>query len=234
MQSTKILVVDDEPDILKILTHRLGKEGFEVITASDGEEALDKFDQEAPQLIVLDLMLPKLDGFEVCRLIRQKSNVPIIILSARGDELDKLIGFRMGVDDYQTKPFSPAELALRIKAVLRRLEENQQFSFPRNKEQLQYNDLHIDRGKRTVRIGDRYVHLTAKEFDCLWVLASHPNHVFSREQLVEQVWESNYPGDVNNVTSLISRLRDKIEPNPNNPEYIKTVWGVGYKFGKEA
>lgn len=234
MEGAKILVVDDEPDILKILTHRLEKEGFVVITASDGEEALEKFEKETPHLVVLDLMLPKLDGFEVCRLMRQRSNVPIIILSARGDELDKLIGFRMGVDDYQTKPFSPAELALRIKAVLRRLEEHQQFQYPGQREQLRFGDLQIDRGRRTVKIGDRYVHLTAKEFDCLWVLASNPNHVFSREQLVEQVWESDYPGDVNNVTSLISRLREKIEADPNKPEYIKTVWGVGYKFGKDA
>ncbi|WP_227766851.1 response regulator transcription factor [Zhaonella formicivorans] len=234
MDGAKILIVDDEPDILKILSHRLCKEGYKIVTATDGEEALLKFDEEAPDLIVLDLMLPKLDGFEVCRIIRQRSNVPIIILSARGDELDKLIGFRMGVDDYQTKPFSPAELALRIQAVLRRLNEHKQLQRPGTREELVAGNLYIDRGRRIVKIGDRPINLTAKEFECLWVMASHPNHVFSREQLVEQVWESDYPGDANNVTSLISRLREKIESDPNNPEYIKTVWGVGYKFGKEA
>lgn len=230
MGGTKILVVDDEPDILKILTHRLEKESYKIITAADGEDAISKFEHERPTLIVLDLMLPKLDGFEVCRLIRQQSSVPIIILSARGDELDKLMGFRMGVDDYLTKPFNPAELALRIKAVLRRINERQREELGKS-EQIIVGEILIDKGERAVFLGENYINLTAKEFDCLWVLASHPNHVFSREQLVDQVWESDYPGDANNVTALISRLREKIERDPAKPQYIKTVWGVGYKFG---
>lgn len=232
MGGSKILVVDDEPDILKILSHRLAKEGYNTVCAVDGEEALNKFEQEEPDLVVLDLMLPKVDGFEVLRLMRERSAIPIIILSAKGDELDKLMGFRMGVDDYMTKPFSPAELVMRIKAVLRRI--NEQVEKVSYRERLEIDTMVIDRGKRSVRIGEKVIKLTAKEFDCLWVLASHPNYVFTREQLIEQVWNSDFPRDGNNVTALISRLRDKIEVDPSNPRYIKTVWGVGYKFGKET
>ncbi|MBS4025709.1 MAG: response regulator transcription factor [Clostridia bacterium] len=230
MKEVRILVVDDEPDILKILKYRLAKEGYEIITAMDGEEALAKFENERPVLIVLDLMLPKLDGFEVCRIIRERSSVPIIILSAKGDELDKLLGFRMGVDDYLTKPFNPTELVLRIQAVLRRINERRQEIWSK-RDQIAVGDIVINKGERTVHVKESYIDLTAKEFECLWVLASHPNHVFSREQLAEQVWESDYPGDINNVTALISRLREKIEDDLGKPKYIKTVWGVGYKFG---
>ncbi|HHX51809.1 MAG TPA: response regulator transcription factor [Clostridia bacterium] len=230
MASRKILAVDDEPDIIKIVDHRLSREGYEVISACDGEEAIDKFRREKPDLVILDLMLPKVDGFEVCRMMREESDVPIIILSARGDELDRLLGFRMGGDDYLTKPFSPSELALRVQAMLRRsggrkTEEEE----PPNT--IRANGLYIDLRGHLVMLNDEEVQLTPKEFKLLWLLASHPDYVFTREHLLDQIWDSDYMGDADNVTVMVSRLREKIEKDASNPKYIKTVWGVGYKFG---
>ncbi len=227
MSGSKVLVVDDEPEILTIVEHRLVKEGYTVATAADGEEALETFDSFKPDIVILDLMLPKLDGFEVCRRLRARSSVPILILSARNDEIDKVVGFRMGVDDYVTKPFSPSELALRVGAVLRRTnrpDRNEQ------EEVVEVGGLRIDRRRRKVTVNGESVDLTVKEFELLWFLASNPELVFTREQLLSQVWQSNYPEDRNNVTVLVSRLREKIEDDPSNPRYIKTVWGVGYKF----
>lgn len=225
----KILVVDDEKQIRTIVKDRLEKEGYEVILAADGEEALSLFQAHDPDLIILDLMLPKFDGYAVCERIRQRSTVPIIILSAKGDEIDKMVGFRMGVDDYVTKPFSPSELALRASAVLRR-SGLQNGGFNLKDSAIEVGELHLDKNTRVVRLRGQPVDLTAKEFDLLWFLASHPKLVFTREQLLAQIWNSDYPGDADNVTVLISRLRGKIEPNPSKPTYIRTVWGVGYKF----
>lgn len=225
----KILVVDDEKQIRTIVKDRLEKEGYEVILAADGEEALSLFQAHDPDLIILDLMLPKFDGYAVCERIRQRSTVPIIILSAKGDEIDKMVGFRMGVDDYVTKPFSPSELALRASAVLRR-SGPQNGGFNLKDSAIEVGELHLDKNTRVVRLRGQPVDLTAKEFDLLWFLASHPKLVFTREQLLAQIWNSDYPGDADNVTVLISRLRGKIEPNPSKPTYIRTVWGVGYKF----
>lgn len=233
MDQKKILVVDDEPQILKVVDARLHKEGYTVVTAADGEQALKKFSEHVPDLVVLDLMLPKLDGFEVCREIRKTSTVPIIILSAKGDEVDKIVGFQMGVDDYLTKPFSPSELALRIKAVLRRT-NGREAQHNQETTAVTCGELYIDRQKRVVKVGGAPVDLTAKEFEFLWLLATHPEYVFTREQLLYQIWESDYSGDLNNVTVLVSRLREKIEKDPANPVYIKTVWGVGYKLGGMA
>ncbi|MFA5535656.1 MAG: response regulator transcription factor [Bacillota bacterium] len=229
MEQKKILVVDDEEDIVKVIEHRLSKEGYRIITAGDGEEALWLFQRERPDLMILDLMLPKIDGFEVCRLIREKSDVPIIILSARTDELDRLLGFRMGGDDYMTKPFSPSELALRVKAIFRRMsgvESANKTAFDLVKQK----GLEINPNNYTVTLADKEVQLTPKEFKLLWLMASQPEYVFSREQLLEQIWDSDSVKDADNVTVMISRLRDKIEENPGNPSYIKTVWGAGYKF----
>ncbi len=229
MEQRKILVVDDEEDITKVIEHRLSKEGYRIITASDGEEAMWLFQREQPELMILDLMLPKIDGFEVCRLIREKSDVPIIILSARTDELDRLLGFRMGGDDYMTKPFSPSELALRVKAIFRRIsgvESGGKTSF----DTLKQKGLEINPSNYTVTLADKEVQLTPREFKLLWLMASQPEYVFSREQLLEQIWDSESAKDADNVTVMISRLRDKIEENPGNPSYIKTVWGAGYKF----
>jgi len=227
MSGSKVLVVDDEPEILTIVEHRLVKEGYTVVTAADGEEALEVFDSFNPDIVILDLMLPKLDGFEVCRRLRARSSVPILILSARSDEIDKVVGFRMGVDDYVTKPFSPSELALRVGAVLRR---TRAAGRGEAEEVVEVGGLRIDRRRRKVTVNGESVDLTVKEFDLLWFLASNPELVFTREQLLSQVWQSDYPEDRNNVTVLVSRLREKIEDDPSNPRYIKTVWGVGYKF----
>jgi len=214
-----VLVVDDEPSILRIVEDR---------KAEDGEQALELFERVQPSIVVLDLMLPKIDGFRVCQLIKEQSDVPIIILSVRGDEYDKIVGFRMGVDDYLTKPFSPRELALRVQAILRRTSPQKQAE--KAHDVLQYGELQIDYRRRSVHIADKRIELTAKEFDLLWVLAANPDFVFTREQLLYQVWNSDYEGDVNNVTVLVSRLREKLEPDPSNPRYIETVWGVGYRF----
>lgn len=225
---SKILVVDDEPKILKVVEHSLRRDGYEIFTAADGEEALAVAERIEPDLIVLDLMLPKINGFEVCRQIKDRRDVPIIILSARGDETDKVMGFTLGVDDYQTKPFSPAELALRVKAVLRR--SKTQGEGPQIPESLSFSGLEIDRKSRRVKVWGALMDLTAKEFDLLWLLASHPNQVFTRAQLLEKIWDMSFLGDENTVTVHIRRLREKIEKDPGRPDFIKTVWGVGYKF----
>lgn len=228
MSEPRILIVDDEPKIVKAVSYRLESEGYQVSVAYDGEEALRKATTEHPDLIVLDLMLPKMDGYEVCRKIRKTMDTPIIILSARSDELDKVAGFQAGVDDYMTKPFSPAELALRVKAVLRRTRDRQDGRRP--EETISQGELTVDRRTRTVKRGSEVIEVTAKEFDLLWLLASNPGRVFTREELLERIWSSDYEADYKNVTVLVSRLRDKLEPDPSNPRYIRTVWGVGYKF----
>jgi DNA-binding response OmpR family regulator len=226
----RILTVDDDPKILKILQHSLGKEGFEVITASSGEEALQKARQSSPDLVILDLMMPGMDGFETYQKLKAQREVPIIILSARTDEVDRVVGFRMGVDDYQTKPFSPTELALRVKAVLRRLGEPKVSL----ENMLKYGNLTLDYTKRTVAVNNSKVELTPKQFELLWLMASNPNRVFTKAHLLDKIWDSSFYGDDNTVTVHIRRLREKVETDPSNPEYIKTVWGMGYKFEYEG
>lgn len=225
---TKILVVDDEPKILKVVEHSLRREGYEIYTAVDGEQAVETAERIKPDLIVLDLMLPKLNGFDVCRKIKSQRDVPIIVLSARSDEVDKIMGFTLGVDDYQTKPFSPAELVLRVKAVLRRNKTGAEAN--QAKDIISFLSLEVNRKSREVKIHGAVVDLTAKEFDLLWLMASHPNQVFSRSQLLEQIWDVSFFGDENTVTVHVRRLREKVEKDPGQPEFIKTVWGVGYKF----
>lgn len=229
MSGQRILLVDDEPKILKVVEKVLTKEGYEVIKAADGEEAMQRFYMEKPDLVVLDLMLPKKDGYEVCQAVRRAGDTPIIILSARGEEMDKIIGFRMGVDDYVTKPFSTSELALRIKAVLRRTYESQAEE-SQTPDSVSYGPVYVNRRTREVQISGRQVRLTAKEFDLLWFFSTHPHQVFTREQLTYQLWQSDYLGDPNTVTVLVRRLREKVEEEPARPRLIRTVWGVGYKF----
>lgn len=227
MTSEKILVVDDDAKILKIVKHCLEKEAFQVVTAVDGESALTMVRQEQPSLVVLDLMLPKLNGYDVCRALNEQYSIPIIILSAKGDELDRIVGFRLGVDDYLTKPFSPTELVLRVQAVIRRVQgcrKNQESQV------LICGDLKIDHGTRTVFVEGKPVSLTSTEFELLWLLAGSPQQVFTRMQLLNKIWQSDYQGDENTVTVHVRRLREKIEPNPAEPYYIRTVWGIGYKF----
>lgn len=227
MSNGTILIADDDRRIVKIVSHSLEQEGYKVMAAQDGEEAVRLATTMSPDLVIMDIMMPKLDGLEASQKIKAKVDVPIIILSAKDDVVDKIVGFKMGVDDYQTKPFNPAELALRVKAVLRRSKSTPE---KKNKEILDYSDVYIEYAKRLVRIWGKEVTLTAKEFDMLWLMASHPNQIFSRLQLLEQIWESHFEGDEDTVTVHIRRLRRKIEKDAANPDLIKTVWGVGYKF----
>lgn len=224
----RILVVDDEKTIVKGLKFNLEKEGFEVIAAYDGEEALRLYYEEKPDLIVLDLMLPEIDGFEVCRRIRKTDNVPIIMLTARGDDIDKILGLELGADDYVTKPFNPRELAARIKAILRRSQSHG--IDPASMRVIRLQGLEIDLFQHKVRVNDKEVELTSKEFALLSLLASNPGRVFSREQLLEHVWGYDYYGDARTVDVHIRHLREKIEPDAGSPQLILTVWGTGYKF----
>lgn len=224
--SNNILVVDDDLKILKILQHTLSKEGFKVTTAASGEEALQAAKQSFPDLVLLDIMMPGMDGFETYQKLKAIREVPVIILSARSDEIDKVVGFRMGVDDYQTKPFSPTELALRVKAVLRRISEQK----VKSEKSLKYGSMVLDYDKRVVEIKGQKVELTPKEFELLWLMASNPNRVFTKAHLLDKVWDSSFYGDDNTVTVHIRKLREKIETDPSKPTFIKTVWGTGYKF----
>lgn len=224
-----ILVVDDEPNILEVVSAYLRRELYQVVTAADGEEALKQAAEHSPDLIVLDVMLPRLDGLEVVRRIRTTSNTPIIMLTARGEETDKLVGLGIGADDYLTKPFSPRELVARIKAVLRRAAPTAQQQ-PGADSLLKFQGLRINPKTRSVEIESGPVELTAKEFDLLFFLASHPQEVFTRTQLLDQVWDYSYYGDTSTVTVHVRRLREKIEKDAMRPRFIKTVWGVGYKF----
>ncbi len=223
----KILAVDDDPKVLKILQHSLSREGFEVICATSGYEALEIAKKKKPHLVLLDVMMPGMDGFETLGKLKEFLDVPVIILSARGEEVDRVVGFRLGVDDYQTKPFSPVELALRVKAVLRRSTASARQPA---KKVLKYGHLVIDYDKRIVQNRDRVINLTPKEFELLWLMASYPGQVFTKPHLLERIWESTYEGDENTVNVHIRRLREKIEDDPSEPVFIKTVWGMGYKF----
>lgn len=225
----KVLVVDDEPKILKIVEHCLIREGYEVITALDGRQAIEQFLRLEPDLVILDLMLPHVDGFQVCRTIRETSSIPIIILSVRNEELDKILGFNLGVDDYLTKPFSPVELCLRVKALLRRTRQEQS-ALNTDPPSFSHKGLRINPVTREFYIDDIPIELTAKEFDLLWFFVKHPNKVFTRKQLLYQIWQTDYYGNDDVVTVLISRLREKVEQNKSQPSFIITLRGVGYKF----
>jgi DNA-binding response OmpR family regulator len=220
-----ILVVDDEESIQKLLTYPLEREGFHVVQARDGEEALERFDEGEFDLIVLDLALPKLDGLEVCRRLRSRSIVPIIMLTARDDEVDKVLGLELGADDYVTKPFSPRELTVRVRNVLRRSR-----STPADAERVFFGTFEVDSAAREVHRDGKPLRLTVKEFDLLWFLVSHPRRVFSRDQLMDRVWGYTTALDTGTVTVHIRRLREKIESDPSQPQLLETVWGVGYRF----
>ena len=231
MDQQLILVVDDEPNIREVLTAYLERELYRVLTAATGDEALLLINQEQPDLIVLDLMLPHVDGLEITRRVRAKSNVPIIMLTARGDETDKLIGLGLGADDYLSKPFSPRELVARVKAVLRRTANALPAEpAPGSANVLKFPGLRLNSATRDVDINGQRVELTGKEFDLLLFLARNAGQVFSRAQLLDQVWDYSYYGDASTVTVHVRRLREKIEPDPVRPRFIKTVWGIGYKF----
>ena len=224
----KILLVDDEPLILKGLKYSLEKEGYQTESASDGEEALERFEAGNYDMVLLDVMLPGLDGIEVCQRIRERSNVPIIMLTAKGEDMDKILGLEYGADDYMTKPFNILEVKARIKSIFRRsqpmteeVEENRI---------IRVRDLEVNCQSRLVTLDNRTIRLTAKEFDLLKLLITHRGKVYNREELLETVWKYDYMGDMRTVDVHIRRLREKIERDNSNPEFILTKWGVGYYF----
>jgi DNA-binding response OmpR family regulator len=229
--ANRILVVDDARIVTEVVERYLRLEGYEARVAEDGAQALKIAREWHPNLVVLDLMLPEIDGLEVCRQLRHDGSVPIIMLTAKGEETDRIVGLELGADDYIAKPFSPRELVARVKSVLRRTMDGagQQIDGL-----LRYGDLAIDPMAREVSMRGHRINLTAKEFDLLYFFASHPSQVFTREQLMNQVWDYSYSAEYGTITVHIRRLRVKIEADPLKPRYIKTLWGVGYKFESEG
>ena len=226
--SKKVLVVDDEKLIVKGIRYSLEQDGMEVDCAYDGEEALKLARENDYDILLLDVMLPKHDGFEVCQQIREFSDVPIVMLTAKGDDMDKILGLEYGADDYITKPFNILEVKARIKAIMRRTGKRHEEKDSRKV--VIKGDMKIDCESRRVIIGEREINLTAKEFDLLELLATNPGKVYSRENLLNIVWGYEYPGDARTVDVHIRRLREKIEANPSDPKYVYTKWGVGYYF----
>lgn len=224
----RVLVVDDEKLIVKGIRFSLEQDGMEVDCAYDGEEALKLATEQPYDMILLDLMLPKMDGFEVCQHIREFSTVPIVMLTAKGDDMDKILGLEYGADDYITKPFNILEVKARIKAIMRRTSPNQ----PKKEKPkvIENGDLKLDQESRRLFILGREINVTAREFDLLEHLVLNPNKVYSRENLLNLVWGPEYPGDVRTVDVHVRRLREKIEANPSEPKYVHTKWGVGYYY----
>ena len=223
----RVLVVDDEADIRSVVELYLRREGFEVETAADGEAAINAVMSRQPDLIVLDLMMPKMGGYEVTRMVREQFSIPIIMLTSREEESDKIVGLEMGADDYVTKPFSPRELAARVKAVLRR---GRPVDEAKESAVITMGAMQIDPSTRLVTVAGKDIVLTVKEFELLLLLAKNPGRVFNRDEILNKVWGYDFYGDTGTVTVHIRRLREKIETNAANPEYVLTVWGVGYKF----
>ena len=224
----KVLVVDDEKLIIKGIRYSLEQDGMEVTCAYDGEEALAYAKEQKFDIILLDVMLPKLNGFEVCQQIREFSNVPIIMLTAKDGDMDKILGLDYGADDYMTKPFNILEVKARIKAILRRSTKAE--STENDSQYIIAKDMKLDREGRRVYIGESEINLTAKEFDVLELLVSNPNKVYSREKLLKLIWGEDYPGDVRTLYVHIRRLREKVEKKPSDPQYVHTKWGVGYYY----
>lgn len=223
----KILIVDDEPLIVKGLKYGLEQDGYDTESAFDGEEAVERFFTGMFDLVLLDVMLPKMNGMEVCQRIREQSDVPIIMLTAKGEDMDKILGLEYGADDYMTKPFNILEVKARIKSILRRTSSP---SREKNATMLTIRDMKINANNRSVAVDRNEVNLTAKEFDLLYLFATNRGRVFSREALLETIWKYDYLGDLRTVDVHIRRLREKIEKNPAQPEFIFTKWGVGYYF----
>ncbi len=224
----KVLVVDDEKLIVKGIRFSLEQDGMEVDCAYDGEEALRLATENTYDIILLDVMLPKMDGFEVCQHIREFSMVPVVMLTAKGDDMDKILGLEYGADDYITKPFNILEVKARIKAIMRRTVPRQQKQ--ENPKVVENGDMRLDCESRRLFILDQEIKVTAREFDLLALLILNPNKVYSRETLLKRVWGSDYPGDVRTVDVHVRRLREKIEVNPSEPRYVQTKWGVGYYY----
>ena len=220
-----VLVVDDEPTIREVVVGYLRRDGHETLEAADGDRARELIESHAPNLVVLDVMLPGTDGLALCRWIRSRSSLPVILLTARGEEVDRIVGLELGADDYVTKPFSPRELAARVRTILRRSSPEAPLH-----ERLAAGNLVIDAATREVTKAGEPVRLTAKEFDLLWFLASHPRRVFSRDQLMSRVWGYEAAFDTGTVTVHVRRLREKLEADSSKPRLLETVWGVGYRF----
>jgi DNA-binding response OmpR family regulator len=221
----KVLVVDDEPIVRDVVVRYLQREGYETLEAADGLQAQQLVQEHEPSLVVLDLMLPGIDGLQLCQWIRARSDLPVIMLTARTEEADRIVGLEIGADDYVTKPFSPRELAARVRTVLRRAEPS---AGP--PERIVHDDLVLDAAAREATKDGRLLRLTAKEFDLLWFFASHPRRVFSRDQLMAGVWNYEPAFDTGTVTVHVRRLREKIEDEPSRPRHLETVWGVGYRY----
>ena len=226
MAAQRVLVVDDEAMVRDVLVRYLSLEGFEVTEAADGRSALERIADSAPDLVVLDLMLPGIDGYEVLRQLRVSSQTPVIMLTARGEETDRIVGLELGADDYVTKPFSPREVVARVRAVLRRTSD----TGPAADGVLMFDEITIDRGRRELVVRGEVVATTRKEFDLLTFLASSPGLAFTRTQLLEEVWDFAWDGDSSTVTVHVRRLRAKVEADPSAPRHIVTLWGVGYRF----
>jgi DNA-binding response OmpR family regulator len=222
---TTVLVVDDEPIVREVVVGYLQREGYRTVEAADGDRARELVESESPSLVVLDVMLPGTGGLELCRWIRARSELPVIMLTARGEEADRIVGLELGADDYVTKPFSPRELAARVRTVLRRSTREAPKA-----ERIDFGGLSLDSRTRDVTKNGQELSLTAKEFDLLWFLARHPRQVFSRDQLMDRVWGYEAALDTGTVTVHIRRLREKIEDDPSRPHFLQTVWGVGYRF----
>jgi DNA-binding response OmpR family regulator len=225
VEVTTVLVVDDEPIVREVVVRYLEREGYRTLEADDGDQARRLLERNRPDLVVLDVMLPGTDGLELCRWIRSRSDLPVIMLTARGEEADRIVGLELGADDYVTKPFSPRELAARVRTVLRRTSPPAPAG-----ERLSFADVELDAETREVTKAGRPLQLTAKEFDLLWFLARHPRKVFSRDQLMLRVWGYEAALDTGTVTVHMRRLREKIEERPSQPQLLQTVWGVGYRL----
>jgi DNA-binding response OmpR family regulator len=222
---TTVLVVDDEPIVRDVIVRYLRRDGFTTLEAGDGDQARELIETADPKLVVLDVMLPGTDGLELCRWIRSRSDLPVIMLTARGEESDRIVGLELGADDYVTKPFSPRELAARVRTVLRR-----SAAAVARPERLQFGEIALDGASREVTRAGEPVTLTAREFDLLWFLASNPRHVFSRSHIMDRVWGHAPALDTGTVTVHIRRLREKLEDDPAHPRHLQTVWGVGYRL----
>jgi DNA-binding response OmpR family regulator len=230
MTNSRVLVVEDEDTLRQMLQYNLENEGYIVLTASNGMTALELARQEIPDLILLDIMLPELDGFEVCRLLRQDMTVPVLMLTAKEEEIDKVLGLELGADDYMTKPFSMRELKARVKAMLRRADMIQPVTHSAAEPIITSNDLTIDIGKRSVTLNSQVLNLKPKEFELLAFMANNKGRVFSREALLERIWDYDYAGRTRTVDVHIHWLREKIETVPSRPKRLVTVRGIGYKF----
>ena len=226
--SSRILIIEDDPDTVKLVSLYLRRDGHEVLTARDGVEGLRLARESAPSLIVLDLMLPRLDGIQVCRAVREESDVPIVMVTARVAEADRLAGLDLGADDYITKPFSPRELAARVRAVLRRTARGGAENDAPN---LSYGQVVVDPATRAARVGSTQISLTPTEFRLLAMFLRQPGRVFTREQIIDEVFGYDFDGFDRTVDAHVANLRRKVEPNPRQPQYLHTVYGVGYKFG---